>query len=108
MSSAAAVQVPRWRALIAPGLATLVALAILVSLGVWQLERRAWKETLIARIEARAHGQPGAIVPEAQWPDWRAADDEFRRVRVEGAFLHDREVLVHGLMAAQRGAPAQG
>jgi surfeit locus 1 family protein len=108
VSSAAAAQVPRWRALIAPGLATLVALAILVSLGVWQLERRAWKETLIARIEAHAQGQPGAIVPEAQWPDWRAAEDEFRRVRVEGAFLHDREVLVHGLMAAQRGAPAQG
>lgn len=107
MRSAAA-QIPRWRALLAPGLATLVALAILMSLGVWQLERRTWKEGLIAQIEARAHGGPGAIVPETQWPDWRAADDEFRRVRVTGTFLHDREVLLHGLMAAQRGAPAQG
>lgn len=107
MRSAAA-PVARWRALLAPGLATLAALAVLVSLGMWQLERRAWKEGLIARIEARAHGEPGAIVPEAQWPGWSAAADEFRRVRVTGAFLHDREVLLHGLMAVQRGAPAQG
>jgi surfeit locus 1 family protein len=106
--NSAAVQVPRWRAFIAPGLATLVALAILVSLGTWQLERRAWKENLIAQIQARAHGEPGAIAPEAQWPAWRAADNEFCRVRVVGTFLHDREVLVHGLMAIQRGAPAQG
>jgi surfeit locus 1 family protein len=106
--SGAILRRPRWGALVAPGLATLVALVILLSLGVWQLERRAWKETLIAQIEARAHGAPGAIVPEAQWPEWRADDDAFRRVRVSGVFLHDREVLVHGLAAQQRGAPAQG
>jgi surfeit locus 1 family protein len=98
----------RLRPLLAPGIATLVALAILLSLGFWQLERKAWKETLIARIEARAHGEPGAIEPEARWPVWRAGDDEFRRVRVTGTFLHDKETPVHGLMAAQRGAPVQG
>lgn len=101
-------QVPCWRALVAPGLAALAALMVLVALGLWQLERRAWKMSLIAQIEARAHGEPGAIVPEAQWPAWRAEDDAFRRVRVAGVFLHDREVLVHGLMSVQRGAPAQG
>ena len=96
------------RSLLAPGIATLIALAILLSLGFWQLERKAWKESLIAQIETRARGEPGDIAPEAHWPDWRAHDDEFRRVRVTGAFLHDKEVPVRGLLSAQRGAPMQG
>ena len=96
------------RSLLAPGLATLIALAILLSLGFWQLERKAWKESLIAQIEARAHGTPADIVLEAQWQGWRADDDEFRRVRLTGTFLHEKEVAVHGLMSAQRGSPMQG
>ena len=98
----------RYRPLLAPGLATLTVLAILVALGLWQLERKAWKESLIARIDTRARAAPAEIVPEARWPDWRAADDEFRRVRLSGTFLHDREVAVHGLMSSQRGSPVQG
>ncbi len=35
-----------------PTLLTLVMLAVLVSLGVWQLERRTWKHELIARLQA--------------------------------------------------------
>jgi surfeit locus 1 family protein len=97
-----------WTSLIAPGLATLVALAILVGLGTWQLQRKAWKEDLIARIETRSHGAPGEILPEASWARWRAEDDEFRRVRISGTFLHDREALVHGLAPGTRGAPVQG
>ena len=42
------------RSLILPGLAALVALAILIGLGTWQLQRKAWKEDLIAQIETRA------------------------------------------------------
>ena len=95
----------RLRPLLAPGIATLIALAILLSLGVWQLERKAWKDSLIARIEARAHGAPGEIMPEARWSRWRADEDEFRRVRVTGTFQHDKEMSVHGLMSAQRGTP---
>ena len=37
---------------------TLVALAILVSLGNWQLRRLAWKEDLLATIDARIHAAP--------------------------------------------------
>ena len=50
------------------GLATLVALAILIGLGTWQLQRKAWKEDLIAQIQARAYGEPGAIVPQRTGP----------------------------------------
>lgn len=95
----------RWRALMAPGLATLVAFAILIGLGAWQLERLAFKEDLIARIDARAHGAPGEIVPEAHWPGWDPDADEFRRVRLTGTFEHDAEALVQGLFAGEDGGP---
>ena len=97
-----------WRSLVAPGLAALVALVVLVGLGTWQLQRRAWKDDLIARIEARSQGEAGAILPEEAWPGWRAEADEFRRVRVTGTFLHEHEAPVHGLAPAERGAPVQG
>nr|WP_246717607.1 SURF1 family protein [Microvirga flocculans] len=87
----------------------MVALAILLGLGTWQLQRKAWKEDLIAQIEARAYGEPGALVPEAEWPSWRADRDEFRKVRVTGTFLHPFEAPVYGLAQGERqGAPIQG
>ena len=96
------------RSLLAPGLAALAALAILIGLGTWQIQRKAWKEDLIARIDAGVHGEPGEILPESDWSGWRAERDEFRRVRLTGTFLHDREALVHGLASAQPGLPVQG
>lgn len=93
---------------VAAAVATLAALAILVSLGAWQLQRKAWKEELIGRIEARAFGEPTAPLPQAEWPLWRAAEREYSRVRLTGTYAHDKEVAVHGLMAAQRGQPIQG
>ncbi len=94
--------------LLAAAVASAIALAILISLGLWQLERKAWKEGLLAQIQARAYGEPGEIAPPSAWGSWRADVDEFRRVRVTGTFRHDLETLVHGLMPASRGAPAQG
>lgn len=97
------------RSLIVPGLAALVALAILIGLGTWQLQRKAWKEDLIAQIETRAYAEPGAIVPETDWASWRADQDEFRKVRVTGTFLHEFEAPVYGLAPGTRqGAPIQG
>ncbi|WP_423790794.1 SURF1 family protein [Microvirga solisilvae] len=97
------------RSLLIPGLATLIALAILMGLGTWQMQRKAWKEDLIRQIETRAYGEPGSIVPESDWKNWRADQDEFRKVRVTGTFLHDREAPVYGLAQGSRqGAPIQG
>ncbi|MGA0607937.1 SURF1 family protein [Phenylobacterium sp. VNQ135] len=75
----------------------LVLLAIVfATLGVWQLERRAWKLDLIARVEARLRAPPGPL------PDSAAEHDAYTRVRVRGVFLHDRETLVQAL--TERGA----
>lgn len=80
-------------------LAALAFLALLVfcgfvALGTWQVERRAWKLDLIERVDARAHAAPVDAPPRAVWPQVDAARDEYRRVRLSGTFLHDRETLV--------------
>jgi len=66
----------------------LPALAILLALGTWQMERKVWKEDLIAKIEARIH-QPPVPLAEAL----AQSDDslEYARVRVRGTFLHGAE-----------------
>ena len=45
----------------------LIVFAILVSLGLWQVERLQWKEALIARIEARIHAQPAPLPAPSTW-----------------------------------------
>lgn len=67
--------------------------ALLVALGGWQVQRLGWKQALIERVERNANAAPiAAPAPSA----WQAIgpQDEYRRVRVEGRFDHQREVLV--------------
>ncbi len=68
-----------------------------LSLGLWQVERRAWKLDLIERVDARAHAPPVPAPGPADWPSVTAADDEYRHVRLAGTFLHDKETLVQAL-----------
>ena len=79
-----------------PLLAVLVLFGIagLIALGVWQIERRAWKVALIDRVEHRLSAAPESMPAPASWPAINATDDEYRRVAITGRFLHDRETLV--------------
>jgi len=71
-----------------------LAFAGFFALGTWQVERRAWKLDLIARVEQRVHA-PAANAPGPErWAQVNAAADEYRRVRLAGIFLHDKETLV--------------
>lgn len=72
----------------------LLALAGFLALGTWQVHRLAWKQDLIARIDARVHAAPTDAPGRDEWPQMSAARDEYRRVRATGVFLHDREALV--------------
>ena len=71
-----------------------VAMAILLALGTWQVERLAWKEAMIARIEARIHASPEPLPATARWPDLKVEDYEYRHVRVSGRFDQARETLI--------------
>nr|WP_245280098.1 SURF1 family protein [Hyphomicrobium sp. 99] len=66
----------------------------LLSLGVWQIERRAWKLDLIERVEQRVHAPPQAAPGPADWPTINAKTDEYLRVTASGHFRNDRETLV--------------
>lgn len=77
-------------------LAAALAVAGLVSLGVWQIHRLAWKRDLIEKVESRVHA---TLVPA---PKSATEDDAYRRVVATGHFLHDRATLVQASTA--RGA----
>ncbi|MBN8809370.1 MAG: SURF1 family protein [Sphingomonas sp.] len=64
------------------------------ALGLWQVERRAWKLDLIARVEARVHAAPVALPPPAAWRRIDERDDAYRRITATGTFDHAAETLV--------------
>ena len=68
----------------------LVGIAILMSLGTWQVERLQWKEALIERIEARIHG---ATISLDQAVALRAetGDVDYQPVTLTGRFLNEGE-----------------
>jgi surfeit locus 1 family protein len=76
---------------------SLAAFALLIALGVWQIERRAWKLALIERVEQRVHAPAEPVPAPAAWPTVSSANDEYRHVSVTGRFLHDRETLVQAV-----------
>lgn len=71
-------------------LCSLAALAVLVGLGVWQVQRLHWKEALIETRTARL-GQAAIALPAA-FEDPAAL--EFTRVALAGQFRHDRELYL--------------
>ncbi len=68
----------------------------LLALGTWQVHRRAWKLDLIQRVEQRLQSPPAAAPDRRQWPSL-STSDEYRRICLEGSFLHDRETLVQAV-----------
>ncbi|WP_247657669.1 SURF1 family protein [Aquabacter sp. L1I39] len=77
----------------------LVAAALFSGLGLWQVERRAWKHDLIARVDARIHAPavpaPG---PEA-WPHISPEASEYLRVTARGRFVPGKVALVQAVTA---------
>ena len=72
------------------------------ALGIWQVERLAWKLDLIARVDQRIHAPPVAVPASDQWSALDPQALEYRHVAAAGSFRHDRETLVNAL--TERGA----
>lgn len=66
-------------------------LAGFMALGIWQVERLAWKRELIARVDARVSAPAMPWEMAAALPP---AEAEYRHVSLTGHFDHDRETLV--------------
>jgi surfeit locus 1 family protein len=71
--------------------------ALLIGLGVWQLERLQWKLALIAQVDRNLHAAPlsldDGIIPRA----------EYTRVALTGRFDNSKEAFIFGTDAS--GAP---
>ena len=88
-----------WRSLFIPALLTF---AVLIALGTWQIERKAWKEALIASLTERLAALPQALPPAEDWARLDRADDEYRRVKFTASLDNAREALVFAAASAFR------
>nr|WP_205930889.1 SURF1 family protein [Rhizobium leguminosarum] len=72
------------------GILVLIALAILISLGTWQVERLHWKEGLIADIAARQAASPVPL-PDIEAMAATGGDIEYRKVTATGRYINNKE-----------------
>ena len=78
-----------WLGLLPPAV---LVFAVLIGLGIWQIQRKAWKENLIASLTARVAAAPEPL--PASWPHLDQTSNEYRRVQFTAEFDHRREALV--------------
>lgn len=83
--------------------ATAIALAILIGLGLWQLDRLTWKQALIATLQDRLSASPVDLPPAAAWANLIQDDAEFRRVKLRVDFLDLPPASVYAGAPALRG-----
>jgi surfeit locus 1 family protein len=85
-----------------PGAFVLIGAAVLIGLGTWQIQRKAWKEGLIAALTERLTLPAAPLRLAGAWQGLTPDKDEFRRVVFAAVFLHDREALVYSAGSALR------
>jgi surfeit locus 1 family protein len=88
-----------WLGLLVPAL---LVFAVLIVLGTWQIQRKAWKEGLIATLTQRLAAPPEALPAPQTWQSLDRASDEYRRVKFSAEFDNDKEALVYGAASAFR------
>jgi surfeit locus 1 family protein len=81
---------------------TIAMVAVFVSLGLWQLQRRAEKHRLVAALNERLAAMPEALPPASQWSVLTAAHDEFRRVRFTANYQPGPDAMVYSSGSALR------
>ncbi len=90
---------PRGRRLLVPAVLTVGMLAVLVGLGVWQVQRRSWKLGLLAAID---RAEAGAAIPLPDHPL------PFTKVRLAGRLMEDRQALYAAAVRDLPGGPTMG
>ncbi|MBM21189.1 MAG: surfeit 1 [Stappia sp.] len=80
-------ETPRKGGLVLLSVLSLIAFAILLALGTWQVQRLKWKLDLIERVEARGDAAPVAMPGPAAWPDLTDEEWDYRPIEVSGRFL---------------------
>ncbi len=81
---------------------TIVMVALLIGLGVWQLQRRAEKHALIAALTDRATASPVPLPPPSEWQRLTPEHDEFRRVTFAATYAKLPDAMVYSAGSAVR------
>jgi surfeit locus 1 family protein len=76
--------------------------AALLALGTWQLQRKVWKEGLIAALAERLDAPAVALPLPASWPRLDQAHDEYRHVKFQAEYENGKEALVYASASAFR------
>ncbi len=92
-----------WRnGLLVPGALAALGLLVLLGLGTWQLERKAWKEGLAATLDRRLNDAPVALPHASEWAGMTPANSEFTRVRLRVEFPKAADAAVYTSGSALR------
>jgi surfeit locus 1 family protein len=89
----------RIRQLLIPGLTTLLGMALLLSLGTWQVERLHWKRGILAQIAQAEASPPAVLAPEPR---------PWSKVAVTGRLRNDLTALYGAEVRDTRAGPTMG
>ncbi len=81
---------------------SLVMVAVLTGLGVWQLQRRVEKHALVAALTERLAAAPVPLPSPSDWKNLSPARDEFRRVSFTATFAPKPDAMVYSSGSAVR------
>jgi cytochrome oxidase assembly protein ShyY1 len=84
------------------GVFTLVMIAVLIGLGVWQLQRRTEKHALIAVLSERLAEKPSALPNPSDWAALSPDKDEFRLVSFSATYESRPDAMVYTFASAVR------
>jgi cytochrome oxidase assembly protein ShyY1 len=84
------------------GVFTVVMVGVFIGLGLWQLQRRVEKHTLIAALTERLAAAPVPLPPASLWSALNAAKDEFRRVTFTATYVKLPDAMVYSAGSAVR------
>jgi cytochrome oxidase assembly protein ShyY1 len=79
-----------------PAALTAAGLVVLIGLGTWQLERKVWKQKVIAALAERVGAPPVALPPPEEWGALSADNSEFLRVRFRVDFRGEDALVYTG------------
>ena len=91
------------RGLLLPGALSICALAVLITLGNWQMQRLSWKEALIETVAKRVQDTPQVLPASAESLSLELAKEEYRPYVATGRLMHEYEVQVYTVLSEPKG-----
>lgn len=83
-----------------PATLTVIGVAVLCTLGGWQLQRMGEKRAFIERLDAQAKATPAPLPASADWPKLDAAALDLTRAQAKGSYLDGGLASVRTTIAA--------